>query len=151
MEDDETAQLREMDTESTEPKQTFTLRLEENQMQEPQSIREALGQSFPPPPEVEAEHVTLDPALATSAIKDPIGHNAKLQAAAAVADEVVTDQTEAKAEPKTAGELLAAIEAGDLSAEDQMRLANAVLTRKVPKGIKPAGLIKLIKAQAAIE
>lgn len=134
------------------PVRTFTLLPEEGpQMQEPQTLKEALGRGGAArPPAAEPEIVKVDPELAKS--KDPVGLQAERAAKAALAEQTggETTQTEVK-EPATAIELLAAIEGGGVSAEDQIRLANSILDRVMPKGIKPAGIMKLLRAKAATE
>lgn len=134
-------------------KALFTLLPEEGQPAEAQTLKEALGRGVTArPPAAEAEVVEVHPDLAKS--KDPIAHNAEVAAKAAAA-EAETGSTETvtlvEQEPTTATALLAAIEAGTLGAEDQVRIANTVLERRLPKGIKPAGIIKMLRAKASTE
>jgi hypothetical protein len=120
-----------------DPKETFTLREGEGthpEMKEPQTIKEARGfAGNQPPPYVAAAQA------AAANHPDPIANAAEQAAKEPVEPEV-------KPEPTTAGELLGRL--AEYNDTDQVRLANAVLPKKLQLSAKPAQIIAALKAQA---
>lgn len=119
-----------------DPKETFTLREGETanpQMKEPLSLKEARGlQGNQPPPAV------AEAQAAAANHPDPIAHAAEVAAKEPVV-------VETKPEPTTAGELLERI--GEFNDTDQVRLANAVLKKRLPLSAKPAHIVAALTVQ----
>jgi hypothetical protein len=124
-----------------EPKgDTFTLREGEGtrpELKEAQSLKEARGVQGNQPPPAVAEGQAA-PANHPNPIQNAAEQNAKPK-----------EEPAPLPEPKTAAELLARIdEFGDT---DQVRLAAAVLKKRLPQGAKPAQIMAMLAAQAKRE